>query len=129
MVIAPTFPAWSTGVDEKLDENKSTKKPVFQMTNQEKGIFWMAELSQVQISCRNQICNHQKSFHHPDSCCHSHLQLSPSFTSIRIHLCKVLGNKVLPLFCLIAILAYWTLGLALPAPEDTPDVANCISPA
>ena len=40
--------AWSTGIDENKAENHKTKKPVFKMTNQEKGIFWMAKLSQVQ---------------------------------------------------------------------------------
>ena len=42
--------AWSTGVDENKAENTKTKtKAVFQMSSrQEKGIFWMAELSQVQ---------------------------------------------------------------------------------
>ena len=54
--------AWSTEVvDEKNSENrKMTKKPVFHMTNQERGILWMAELSQVQVVfCCNQICYHQ----------------------------------------------------------------------
>ena len=55
-------------------------------------------------------------------------KLSLSFTSIRVHLCKVLGNKVLPLVCLIAILTYWTLGLALPTPEKIINVSNCASP-
>ena len=39
---------------------------------------------------------------------------------------KVFGNKVLPLICLFAILAYWTLGLALPTPDNVPDVSNCV---
>ena len=59
------------------------------------------------------------------------LSLSPSFASIKNHLCKVLGNKVLPLICLIVIIAYWILGIALPTPESNilnDNVSNCTWP-
>ena len=47
------------------------------------------------------------------------------------HICKVLGNKFLPLASLVLIIAYWTLGLALPSPGNilaADKVSNCISP-
>ena len=47
------------------------------------------------------------------------------------HILKVLGNKVLPLVCLVAILVYWMLGIALPSPDSNlldDNVSNCTLP-
>ena len=47
------------------------------------------------------------------------------------HLCKVLGNKVLPVVCLVFTLTYWTLGLALPTYGSSildDDVSDCTFP-
>ena len=47
------------------------------------------------------------------------------------HLCKVLGNKVLPVVCLVFTLTYWTLGLALPTYGNSileDDVSDCTFP-
>ena len=90
-------------------------QPNFQTSSsQQYGISWLAEFSQVQdIS----------------------VLLSPLVPILSIigchHTLKVLGNKVLPLVCLVAILAYWMLGIALPSTDSSildDNASNCTLP-
>ena len=69
---------------------------------------WIADLSQVAYKLY-----HLNSF-------------SVCFASL---LLKVLGDKVLPLVCLITILVYWTLGLSLPSTKNNLEgkVSDCVS--
>ena len=74
----------------------------------------LLSVSQLKLTCVTIRFDSVK--HPPDYCGHCH------------HLCKVLGDKVLPLFCILAILAYWTLGLTLPSPVNILNVSTCTSP-
>ena len=115
MVTDLTFPpAWSKGIDDLKAGNKSRIKLVSQMTCQH-GIFWLAKFSQVQnlssflLLVSTLVTKNVNIFHQ--------------------NLCKVLGNKILPLICLIFILAYWILGLTLPTAESLDDnLSNCTLP-
>ena len=83
--------------------------------NQQKVVFCLAEFSQVK---RRAIII--KLLH--GAICYVHF---PS-----VHLYKVVRKKVLPLVCVVLILAYWTVGLTLPSSSNVLDnnVSDCSSP-
>ena len=66
--------------------------------------------------------------HHAE---HAAIAFINILTNTTDHLCKVLGNKVLPVVCLVFTLTYWTLGLALPTYGSSvldDDVSDCTFP-
>ena len=80
--------------------------------NQQNVVFCLAEFSQVK---RRAI-----KLPHSAICLH--------FPSLYLY--KVVRKKVLPLVCVVLILAYWTLGLTLPSSSNFLDnnVSDCSSP-
>ena len=116
--------------DENEARNKIQKRPIFQ-----NGIVWhLAQISQVQD--RN-FLNLPSFLNSPSCLCRHAEHAAIVLININIlinttdHLCKVLGNKVLPMVCLVFTLTYWTLGLTLPTYGSSildDDVSDCTFP-
>ena len=84
-------------------------------SSQQCGVSWLAGFCQVQDICVLFIT----------------FGANPEYIIGCHHILKVLGNKVLPLVCLVAILVYWMLGIALPSPDSKildDNVSNCTLP-
>ena len=119
------FTAWNKATNN--DRNPKQK------INQKNVIIRIAEISQVfflNFFIRAYWSFSMSRLHFPS--CHFSISLAQFKAVIYIffHLYKVLGNKVLPLVCLIIIVAYWTSGVILPSSDNILDdnVSNCTPP-
>ena len=107
------FTAVIKGKTNMKTQDKKWMRLGDKMINQQKVVFCLAEFSQVK----------RRAIKLPyGAICYVHF---PS-----LYLYKVVRKKVLPLVCVVLILAYWTLGLTLPSSSNVldNDVSDCSSP-